>query len=231
MSIQRDDFPTDFVWGTATAAYQIEGAVREDGRAPSIWDTFSHTPGKVRNGDTGDTACDHYHRYREDIALMRELGVNAYRFSVAWPRVLPQGRGAVNPAGLDFYERLVDALLEAGITPWATLYHWDLPQALEDTGGWPQRDTAYALAEYAAVVGQRLGDRLKHWITLNEPWCSAFLGYGIGVHAPGRQDLALSLQAAHHLLLSHGLATEALRAAVPGAQVGITLNLTPTHPA
>jgi len=231
MTIRRDEFPSDFVWGTATAAYQIEGAAQEDGRGPSIWDTFSHTPGKVKNGHTGDTACDHYHRYREDIALMKELGTNAYRFSIAWPRILPEGRGRINPRGLDFYDRLIDALLEAEITPWATLYHWDLPQALEDAGGWPKRDTAYALAEYATVVGERLGDRLKHWITLNEPWCSAFLGYGNGVHAPGRQDYALSLQAAHHLLLSHGLATLALRAAVPGAKVGITLNLTPTHPA
>ncbi len=228
--MKRSDFPSDFVWGTATSAYQIEGAVCEDGRGPSIWDTFSHTPGKTRGGHTGDVACDHYHRYLTDIGLMRSLGLNAYRFSVAWPRIFPQGRGAPNPKGLAFYDRLVDALLESGLEPWLTLYHWDLPQALQDQGGWPQRDTAYAFAEYAAYLSRYLGDRVRHWITLNEPWCSAHLGYYAGVHAPGLRDLALSLQAAHHLLLAHGLAVPLIRENAPKAQVGITLNLAPGHP-
>ncbi|MCS7068019.1 MAG: GH1 family beta-glucosidase [Meiothermus sp.] len=227
----RSDFPSDFTWGTATAAYQIEGAVHADGRGPSIWDTFSHTPGKVRGGDTGDVACDHYHRYLEDIRLMKELGVNAYRFSVAWPRILPEGRGLPNPKGLGFYDRLVDALLAQGLTPWITLYHWDLPQALEDQGGWPARQTAYAFAEYAGLLSRHLGDRVKHWITLNEPWCSAHLGYLAGVHAPGQQDLGLAVRASHHLLLAHGLAVPLIRQNAPGAQVGITLNLSPAHPA
>ena len=172
-----------FLWGTATAAYQIEGAAREDGRVPSIWDTYSHTPGRVLNGDTGDVAADHYHRWPEDVEIMRELGLGAYRFSISWPRVSDQ-------RGIDFYSRLVDALLERGIKPVATLYHWDLPQELEDAGGWPERDTAYRFAEYAQIVGEALGDRVEQWITLNEPWCSAFLGYGSGVHAPGRTDPA-----------------------------------------
>ena len=176
--------PAGFVWGAATAAYQIEGAAREDGRGESIWDRFSHTPGKTANGDTGDVACDHYHRWPQDIALMRELGLHAYRFSIAWPRVLPNGRGASNEAGLAFYERLVDGLLAAGITPWVTLYHWDLSQPLEDAGGWPNRRTADAFTEYADVVTRRLGDRVRHWITLNEPWCSAFLGYYTGSTRP-----------------------------------------------
>ncbi|RDI96294.1 beta-glucosidase [Meiothermus sp. QL-1] len=229
--MRRSDFPPDFTWGTATSAYQIEGAVAEDGRGVSIWDTFSHTPGKTHGGETGDVACDHYHRYLEDIALMRALGVNAYRFSLAWPRVFPEGQGVPNPKGLAFYDRLVDALLTAGITPWVTLYHWDLPQALEDRGGWPARETAYAFAAYADGVSRHLGDRVKHWITLNEPWCSAYLGYGAGVHAPGKQDLGLFLAAAHHLLLGHGLAVNVLRQNVPDARVGITLNLSPGHPA
>jgi len=229
--MKRSDFPPDFTWGTATSAYQIEGAVQEDGRGPSIWDTFSHTPGKTQGGETGDLACDHYHRYREDIALMRELGVNAYRFSVAWSRVLPEGRGVPNLKGLDFYERLVDTLLAQDITPWLTLYHWDLPQALEDQGGWPARETAYAFAEYADLLSRHLGDRVRHWITLNEPWCSAHLGYLAGVHAPGKQDLGLAVRASHHLLLAHGLAVPLIRRNAPGAQVGITLNLAPGHPA
>ncbi|RIH86745.1 Beta-glucosidase A [Meiothermus luteus] len=229
--MKRSDFPSDFTWGTATSAYQIEGAVAEDGRGVSIWDTFSHTPGKTRGGDTGDVACDHYHRYLEDIALMKELGVNAYRFSVAWPRVLPEGRGRVNEKGLGFYDRLVDALLAQGITPWATLYHWDLPQPLEDQGGWPVRETAYAFAEYADLLTRRLGDRVRHWITLNEPWCSAHLGYLAGVHAPGKRDLSLAVRAAHHLLLAHGLAVPLIRQNAPGARVGLTLNLSPGHPA
>ncbi len=224
-------FPSDFAWGVATAAYQIEGAANEDGRGQSIWDTFSHTPGSVLNGHTGDVACDHYHRWEEDIALMRELGVTAYRFSIAWPRILPQGTGIVNTAGLDWYERLVDRLLQAGIQPWVTLYHWDLPQTLENLGGWPTRATADAFGEYAAAVGRRLGDRVRDWITLNEPWCSAFLGYFTGEHAPGRHDLGLALRASHTLLLGHGKAVQALRASSPDAAIGITLNPTCVQPA
>jgi len=217
-------FPQGFLWGTATAAYQIEGAVAEDGRTPSIWDTFSHTPGKVHNGDTGDIANDHYHRWREDVAMMADLGLGAYRFSIAWPRVQPTGHGPAVERGLDFYRRLVDALLEAGIKPLATLYHWDLPQELEDAGGWPVRETAERFGEYAHLVGEALADRVHGWITLNEPWCSSHLGYGAGVHAPGRTDPTEVLRAAHHLNLAHGRGVAALRAA--GArQVGITLNL------
>ncbi|HLU59364.1 MAG TPA: GH1 family beta-glucosidase [Pseudonocardia sp.] len=221
-------FPDGFVWGTATAAYQIEGAATEDGRGASIWDTFSHTPGAVRDGDTGDVACDHYHRYREDVGLMRELGIGAYRFSLAWPRLQPQGRGPLHPGGVGFYDRLLDELHAAGIRPWVTLYHWDLPQALEDAGGWPERDTALRFAEYAAAVHERFADRIPDWTTLNEPWCSAFLGYASGVHAPGRRDPAASLRAAHHLLLGHGLAVEAMRSTRPDLRYGITLNLYPT---
>ncbi|MET8506601.1 GH1 family beta-glucosidase [Streptomyces sp. NPDC004787] len=225
-------FPPGFRWGTATAAYQIEGAAREDGRTPSIWDTFSHTPGRVRNGDTGDVAADHYHRTAEDIALLRRIGVTDYRFSIAWPRVQPTGRGPAVQQGLDFYRRLVDGLLEAGIRPVATLYHWDLPQELEDAGGWPQRETAYRFAEYAGLAAEALGDRVATWTTLNEPWCAAFLGYGSGVHAPGRTSDVAALRAAHHLNLAHGLAVGALRAALPtgpagtpGPEVSLTLNL------
>ncbi|MFG2110321.1 GH1 family beta-glucosidase [Micromonospora chersina] len=223
-------FPDGFVWGAATAAYQIEGAVAEDGRAPSIWDTFSRTPGKVFQGHTGDVACDHYHRYAEDVALMADLGLRAYRFSVAWPRIRPDGTGPVNPRGLDFYDRLVDALLHRGIDPIVTLYHWDLPQALEDRGGWTARETAEHFADYALAVHQRLGDRVRTWTTLNEPWCSAYLGYGNGVHAPGGRDAGAAFRAVHHLLLGHGLAARSLRAA--GAEVvGITLNLADVQPA
>ncbi|MGV9775140.1 GH1 family beta-glucosidase [Streptosporangium sp. NPDC003464] len=222
----RADFPRGFVWGAATASYQIEGAVKEDGRLPSIWDTFSGTPGKVAGGDTGDVACEHYFHYADDVRLMSELGLGAYRFSVAWPRVQPDGTGRINPRGLDFYSRLVDRLLEAGITPYATLYHWDLPQALEDAGGWPERDTAHRFADYARAVHGRLGDRVQHWTTLNEPWVAAFLGYGNGVHAPGRRDPAAALRAAHHLLLGHGLAAQVLRAG--GAEeIMLVLNLAP----
>ena len=224
-------FPAGFIWGAATASYQIEGAAREDGRGESIWDRFSHTPGNVLNGDTGDVACDHYHRWPEDIGLMRELGLAAYRFSVAWPRVLPNGRGQVNEAGLDFYDRLVDGLLEAGIAPWATLYHWDLPQTLEDAGGWPSRETADAFVTFADVVSRRLGDRVNRWITLNEPWVSAFLGYETGRHAPGRTDLSDALAASHTLLLAHGRAVPTIRANNEDASVGITLNLSPAYPA
>ncbi len=224
-------FPVGFRWGTATASYQIEGAVDEDGRGRSIWDTFAHTPGRILNGDTGDVACDHVHRYRDDVALMRDLGVNAYRFSLAWPRLQPTGTGPLNPDGVGFYDRLVDELLAAGIQPFATLYHWDLPQALEDAGGWPERDTASRFSDYAAAVHARLGDRIADWTTLNEPWCSAFLGYASGHHAPGRTEPAASVRAAHHLLLGHGLAVAAMRAALPDLRYGITLNLCPVDPA
>ena len=227
----RGMFPPNFVWGVSTAAYQIEGAAHEDGRGTSIWDTFSHTPGKVLNGDTGDVACDHYHRWREDLALLSELGVGAYRFSIAWPRIFPTGSGKPNLAGLDWYDRLVDALLAAGIQPWPTLYHWDLPQPLEDAGGWPARTTADAFARFAEAVGRRLGDRVKTWMTLNEPWCSAFLGYFLGEHAPGKRDLSAALAASHTLLLGHGRAVEVLRTTSPGASVGIVLNPTHVEPA
>ncbi|MEW2443516.1 GH1 family beta-glucosidase [Micromonospora marina] len=223
-------FPEGFVWGGATAAYQIEGAARDDGRGPSIWDTFSRTPGAVFAGHTGDVACDHYHRYAEDVALMAGLGLRAYRFSVSWPRVRPDGTGPVEPRGLDFYDRLTDALLDAGLDPIVTLYHWDLPQSLEDRGGWTVRETAEHFAEYALAVHGRLGDRVRTWTTLNEPWCSAYLGYGSGVHAPGRRDAGDAFRAVHHLLLGHGLAARALRAA--GVEtLGITLNLADVQPA
>ncbi|HEY8533269.1 MAG TPA: GH1 family beta-glucosidase [Micromonospora sp.] len=218
-------FPDGFLWGAATAAYQIEGAANEDGRGPSIWDTFSHTPGRVVEGHTGDVACDHYHRFREDVRLMAELGLKAYRFSIAWPRIQPTGSGPVNQAGLDFYQRLVDELLTYGIEPWVTLYHWDLPQPLEDAGGWPARDTAARFAEYARIVHEALSDRVQYWTTLNEPWCSAFLGYGSGAHAPGRQESVAAVRAAHHLMLGHGLAVQAMRAHRPDRQYGVTLNL------
>ncbi|UXY31069.1 GH1 family beta-glucosidase [Streptomyces sp. HUAS TT20] len=217
--------PQDFLWGTATAAYQIEGAVAEDGRSPSIWDTFSHTPGKIDNDDHGDVACDHYHRWREDIGLMRRLGTNAYRLSIAWPRVMPGGDGPVNPKGLAFYDELVDGLLAVGITPSVTLYHWDLPQALQDRGGWPERATALAFAEYASAVAERLGDRVGLWATLNEPSCSAWIGHLEGKMAPGLTDLTAAVRASYHLLLGHGLATQAIRAAVPDARIGIVNNL------
>ncbi|WP_027346062.1 GH1 family beta-glucosidase [Hamadaea tsunoensis] len=225
MTSDNRTFPADFLWGAATASYQIEGAVAEDGRGPSIWDTFSHTPGRTVNGDTGDVADDHYHRVAEDVALMAKLGLKAYRFSTAWPRIQPDGRGPANQAGLDFYSRLVDELLANGIQPWVTLYHWDLPQALEDLGGWPSREVAERFAEYAEITHAALGDRVRHWITLNEPWCTAYLGYGNGHHAPGRTNGADALAAVHHLNLAHGLAVRAIRAADPGAQVGVTLNL------
>jgi beta-glucosidase len=219
-------FPAHFLWGAATASYQIEGAAREDGRGTSIWDDFAAVPGKVFQGHSGEVAADHYHRVEEDVALMVQLGLGAYRFSIAWPRILPEGRGTVNQAGLDFYDRLVDTLLAHQIQPFATLYHWDLPSPLQQAGGWVNRATAYAFAEYAEVVARRLGDRVANWITLNEPWCSAYLGYGIGVHAPGLSDRQAAIDAAHHLLLAHGLAVPRLRALLPaGAQVGITLLL------
>ncbi|WP_406071583.1 GH1 family beta-glucosidase [Streptomyces sp. NBC_01020] len=228
---EYNSLPADFTWGVATAAYQIEGAVAEDGRSPSIWDTFSHLPGKIDNADNGDVACDHYHRWREDIGLMKQLGVDAYRFSVAWPRVVPGGDGPVNEKGLAFYDRLVDGLLEAGITPFPTLYHWDLPQTLQDRGGWPARQTAEHFAEYAAVVARRLGDRVKDWTTLNEPLCSSWIGHLEGRMAPGLTDITAAVRASYHLHLGHGLATQAVRAAVPGARVGIVNNLSPCEAA
>ncbi|MFI8288121.1 GH1 family beta-glucosidase [Streptomyces sp. NPDC085614] len=217
-------FPRDFLWGTATSAYQIEGAVAEDGRSPSIWDTFSHLPGRIDNDDHGDEACDHYHRWPQDIALMRELGTDAYRLSVAWPRVVPGGDGPVNDRGLDFYDRLVDGLLDAGITPSVTLYHWDLPQVLQDRGGWTERATAEHLAAYASAVAARLGDRVTRWATLNEPLCSAWIGHLEGRMAPGLTDLTAAVRASYHLLLGHGLATQAIRAAAPGARIGLVTN-------
>jgi beta-glucosidase len=218
-------FPPGFVWGTATASYQIEGAVTADGRGPSIWDTFSHTPGAVWNGDTGDIACDHYHRMDEDLDLLAELNVAAYRFSIAWPRVQPTGSGPANQKGLDFYRRLVDGLRERNIEPTVTLYHWDLPQPLEDKGGWWVRETAERYAEYVDIVARALGSDVERWITLNEPWCSSWLGYGAGRHAPGIQDIGKAAAANHHLLLAHGLAVPILRSAISSAKVGITLNL------
>ncbi|WP_327334783.1 GH1 family beta-glucosidase [Streptomyces anulatus] len=223
--------PADFTWGVATAAYQIEGAVAEDGRSPSIWDTFSHTPGTIDGGDTGDVACDHYHRVPEDIGLIKRLGADAYRFSVAWPRVVPGGDGPVNKAGLDFYDRLVDGLLEAGVTPFATLYHWDLPQALQDRGGWTVRETSEHFAAYASHVVERLGDRVKDWATLNEPLCSAWIGHLEGRMAPGLTDLTAAVRASYHLHLGHGLAVRAIRAASSDARVGIVNNLSPIEPA
>ena len=222
-------FPADFLWGAATASYQIEGAGDADGRSDSIWDTYARTPGMVLHGHDGSLACDHYHRYPQDVALMSELNLSSYRFSVAWPRVMPDGR-TLNPAGLDFYSRLVDELLAADIVPWLTLYHWDLPQVLEDAGGWPERDTALRFLDYTGAVHEALGDRVRHWTTLNEPWCSAFLGYAQGRHAPGRTEPVAALRAAHHLLLGHGLAVEELRRRDPSLELGLTLNFTDTQP-
>ncbi|HZT91365.1 MAG TPA: GH1 family beta-glucosidase [Gaiellaceae bacterium] len=224
-SLSTRSFAADFVWGAATASYQIEGAATEDGRGESVWDRFCATPGKVRNGDSGAIACDFYHRYRDDIALMQELGLDAFRFSIAWPRVLPQGRGKPNARGLDFYDRLVDELLGNGIEPFATLFHWDTPQALEEVGGWPSRSVVDAFCEYVEAVAARLGDRVRHWITHNEPWVVSWVGHAWGHHAPGRESDADALATAHHLLLSHGRAVEILRRLSPGAAVGITLNL------
>ena len=220
------EFPSNFLLGSATAAYQVEGAFDEDGRGASIWDTFSHTPGRVVNGDTGDVADDHYHRVDADLDLMKSLGLEAYRFSIAWSRIQPAGTGKPNAAGLSFYSKLVDGLLTRGIRPIATLYHWDLPQELEDAGGWPERDTALRFAEYASIVGAALGDRVAVWTSLNEPWCSAYLGYGSGGHAPGRTNDESALKAVHHLNLGHGLALQELRHVVtkPDAEYSITLN-------
>ncbi len=229
-SPSHTQLPPGFLFGVATSAYQIEGATREDGRGPSIWDEFVALPGATFQGETGEPACDSYHRWREDVALLEELGLNAYRFSIAWPRILPEGTGAVNAAGLDYYDRLVDALLERNITPVVTLYHWDLPATLHHQGGWLNRATAQAFADYARLVVRRLGDRVRWWITLNEPWCSAYFGYETGTQAPGIQEAGASITAGHNLLLAHGLATAAIRAesSIP-SKVGITLNLTPVY--
>jgi beta-glucosidase len=223
-------FPDGFLWGAATAAYQIEGAVDADGKGPSIWDTFSHTPGKTYHGDTGDVACDSYHRYPEDIALLARLGAGAYRLSLSWPRLQPTGRGAASVKGLDYYNRVIDALLEAGIQPAVTLYHWDLPQALQDEGGWASREVANWFAEFAGIAGEAFGDRVPQWITLNEPWVVAHVGYRDGRHAPGVRDVGQAVAANHHLLLAHGRAVAALRAGSVSGDIGITLNLTVVRP-
>jgi beta-glucosidase len=223
-------FPDGFRWGAATSAYQIEGASREDGKGESIWDRFVQVPGAIRGGATGDVACDHYHRWSEDVSLLRDLGLNAYRFSIAWTRILPDGRGRPNERGLAFYERLVDALLAAGVEPWITLYHWDLPQALQDAGGWPDRRTVGAFVDLADLVTRRLGDRVRHWMTINEPWEIGVLGYGEGVHAPGRWNRRLALQAIHHLLVAHGLARGAIRSNRPDADVAIVLDMVTCYP-
>jgi beta-glucosidase len=231
MPIETNSFPPDFLWGAATASYQIEGAARQGGRGESVWDRFCEAPGKVRNGDSGEIACDFYHRYRDDVALMRELGLDAFRFSVAWPRILPSGRGPINEPGLDFYDRLVDELLAHEIEPFATLFHWDTPQALEDAGGWAARTTAEAFVEYVEAVLGRLGDRVRYWVTHNEPQVVAWNGHATGEHAPGRASESDAAAAAHHLLLSHGWAVDAIRSAAADAHVGITLNISQVYPA
>ena len=225
MSQTTNKLPSDFIWGAATAAYQIEGAWDEDGKGENIWDRFSHTPGNISGGDTGDIACDHYHRWQDDINLMKEIGLQAYRFSISWSRLIPEGCGEVNQAGIDFYSQLVDKLLENEIEPYLTLYHWDLPQALQDQGGWPVRSTAEAFVEYTDLVSRKLGDRVKHWMTFNEPFVSAWVGHLDGHHAPGHKNVDEMLAAAHHLLLAHGWAVPVIRANVPGSQVGIVVNL------
>jgi beta-glucosidase len=224
-------FPTGFLWGAATSAYQVEGATDADGRGESIWDRFTHAPGTVAGGDTGDTACDHYRRWRSDVRLMAELGLNAYRFSIAWPRLFPDGTGSVNRAGLGHYDRMVDALLAHGITPMATLYHWDLPQALQDRGGWRDRDVVERFADYAATCFTAYGDRVKLWVTQNEPWVVGLLGHRLGLHAPGERDLGGAVRVMHHLLLGHGRAVQALRAGGSGGRVGVAFSLFPHYPA
>ncbi|MBK9926492.1 MAG: beta-glucosidase [Anaerolineales bacterium] len=218
-------FPDNFLWGAATASYQIEGAWNKHGKGESTWDRFTHTPGNIRNNDTGDVADDHYNRWKKDIALMKKIGLKAYRFSISWPRVLPAGRGKVNQKGLDFYSKLVDGLLEAGITPFVTLNHWDIPQVLEDEGGWPVRSTAEAFVDYANVVSRALGDRVTKWITHNEPAVVAWMGYESGIHAPGTKDYSKATRAAHHLLISHGWAIPVIKRNSPNVEVGITLNI------
>jgi len=222
-------FPKDFIWGAATSSYQIEGAVHQDGRGPSIWDDFCATPGKVANGDTGDVAIDHYNLMPKDLQIMTDLGLQAYRFSIAWPRIKPEGYGKTETRGLDFYDRLIDGLLERGIEPLPTLYHWDLPSALEAKGGWTNREVANWFEEYSAAVVERFADRVGRWATLNEPWVSAFLGYAAGIHAPGKTDPAAAFSAAHHLLLAHGKAVQVVRDLAPKAKVGIVLNMAPVY--
>ncbi len=226
-----EKFPADFIWGAATSSYQIEGARDADGKSESIWDRFTHTPGHIADGSNGDVACDHYHLYKDDVRLLNKLGVGAYRFSIAWPRILPDGKGAVNQKGIDFYSRLVDSLLAAGITPYATLYHWDHPQVLEDAGGWPSRQMVDWFAEYTDAITRSLGDRVKDWMTINEPWVVSIMGYHWGVHAPGHKDLDEALAAAHHTLLAHAKAMAVIRENVTGAKVGIVPNLSPQEPA
>ena len=221
----------DFIWGVATSSYQIEGAAHIDGRGLSIWDTFCKVPGKVANADNGDVACDHYHRYEEDLDLMKWMGVDAYRFSVAWPRVIPNGVGSVNQAGLDFYDRLIDGALQRGIEPWLTMYHWDLPQTLQDKGGWNNRQIVQWFEEYAEVLTTKFGDRVKNWMTLNEPLCSAWIGHLYGDMAPGIKDLQTALNASHNLLMSHGIASQVIRSSVKNSKVGIVINVTPAVPA
>ena len=226
-SIVRSDFAADFLWGCSTSSYQIEGGAHEDGRVDSIWDSFAARPGTIRDGSSGAVACDHFHRWPQDLDIARDLGLNAYRFSIAWPRIFSGPGAKPNQKGLDFYARMVDGMLERGLAPWATLYHWDLPQWLQEQGGWAARGTVHAFAEYADVVSAALGDRVKHWITHNEPWCTAIHGHFEGVHAPGIKDFKTALQVSHHVLLSHGLALPAIRANSAGAQVGIALSLHP----
>ena len=227
----RSDFARDFLWGCATSSYQIEGAGAVDGRVESIWDRFAATPGKVRDGSSGAVACDHYHRWPEDFDIARDMGLNAYRFSIAWPRIFSEAGGRPNEKGLDFYARLVDGMLERGLQPWATLYHWDLPQFLQDRGGWAERSTVDAFLDFADAMTRRLGDRVKHWITHNEPWCTAMIGNYEGLHAPGLTDFKTALQVCHHVLLSHGKAVPLIRANVPDAQVGLSLSLHPLRAA
>ncbi|WP_455381812.1 GH1 family beta-glucosidase [Salinispira pacifica] len=224
-------FPSDFLWGTASASYQVEGAVDIDGRGPSIWDSFSRTPGRTSHAHTGDRGTDHYHRYREDVALMRDLGARAYRFSIAWPRIFPEGAGRRNPKGFDFYKRLIDELAGAGIEPVVSLYHWDLPQPLQDQGGWPNRETAYRFLDYAQTCFDELHDRVSTWITVNEPFCAAFLGYLHGIHAPGLRDRRLAYEAAHHLNLAHGLGVDVFRSGGYPGRIGTALNLITPRPA
>lgn len=230
-TMRRDGFPSDFLWGCSTASYQIEGALDADGRGPSIWDEHCSIPGRILDGSDGSLACDSYHRWEEDIGLLRTLGVGAYRFSIAWPRIQPEGKGGALRAGLDHYSRLVDALLAGGIEPWVTLYHWDLPLALERAGGWTNRDTSYRFAKYAALMFEGLRGRVKRWISVNEPWCSAFLGYSYGEHAPGRHDPKAAIAATHHLLLAHGLASEAFGRSGAGEKFGIVINPSTPRPA
>jgi beta-glucosidase len=230
MAAERIIYPRDFIWGAAASSYQIEGAWNEDGKGESIWDRFSHTAGNVKNGDTGDTACDHYHRYKEDVALMKELGLRAYRFSISWPRVLPNGRGTINKPGLDFYRRLIDELVSVGIEPWVCLYHWDLPQSLQDEGGWANREIVGHFADYVQLIARELGDKVKKWVILNEPGVVAAVGYLMGVHAPGIKDVNTFLKVSHHQLLAQGKAVQALRNINPNFEIGTALNLSPVHP-